>query len=185
MTTKTFDEFIKKQVAQANQLKSADEIDWPTQRDAWLDELEKLHSDMENYLKKYLKAGSITVQRDEITVTEPTADSYVAKQLTFYIGTEKVVARPIGTLVVGTYGRVDLIGRTGSIKIVLLEKGGPALNIKTSISGQTVETNSKSLLHKSIVDKKGWYFVSSPPRITATAFDKESFEEAIMELADV
>ncbi len=164
MAVKTFDEFVKEQVSRAEELKLKNEIDWPQRLEAWQDELKKLYSDMEKFLKKYIYSGKIKHQRDWVTVSESNFESYEAEQLTFNIGTGKVVAKPISMQTIGANGRVDLIGQRGSIKIVLLEKG---------------------FLRDSSVDRDGWYIVTSPPpNIAVTHFVKESFQEAIMELAD-
>ena len=185
MITKTFDEFVKEQVARADELKFAIEIEWPERLATWQRELNQLYSDMEKYLKKYIKAGDIKKERDNITITEPNVSSYEVEQLTFFIGTEKIVARPIGTQLIGTKGRVDLISRRGSIKILLLEKSSPVRKTSTSLSSHITCTYPRSLFHDNIVDEEGWYITSPPPRIIVTAFNKSTFKEAIMELADV
>ena len=185
MTTKTFDEFVKEQVAHADELKSNNEVDWPERLHTWQGELNKLYSKIEKYLKKYIEAGNIKVHRDKITVTEPNVGSYEAEKLVLCFGNNEVIAEPIGTKLVGAKGRVDLIGRRGSIKVALLEKGGPAWEREVSFSKPIHESRRTSSLLSDIVDSEGWYIISPPPRITATPFDKRSFQDAIMELADV
>ena len=184
MATNTFDKFVKKQVAQAKNLRTKYEINSTQRREQWLRDLNELYSSMEKFLKKYTDADKISISRKSVKLTEENIGTYETDQLTFTIGTRKVVAKPIGTLLIGSKGRVDLLGVRGSIRIVLLDKGGPAINTRVQFSGEIVEDYSSSLLPNNNVDREGWYIASSPPNITTTAFNKESFLDAIMEISD-
>ncbi len=183
-TSKSFDEFVEEQAAQAEELKAYNEIHWPKQHEFWLGELEKLYSKMERYLKSYIHAGKIKCQRNRIKICEPNVGSYDAEELTLKIGTNKVVARPIGMQVIGAMGRVDLIGPRGVIKIALLEKGAPTWGTITPESDLSDERRHELFFYESTIEKEGWYFTSPPPHITAIEFCKDSFQDAILEIAE-
>ena len=137
MSEKTFDEFVKKRLDEAEASQSAGEKDWDRTRGEWIQSLRDLYSKMEKYLKKYTEAGHIQIRREKIHLSEQYLGSYEAEKLTFEIGMDKIVAKPIGRLMIGATGRVDLIGARGALRLVLLEKGGPAIRTKIEIGGRT------------------------------------------------
>ncbi len=185
MSKQTFDEFVKKQVDQAKANQATNEIDWNKTREDWLRELCDLYSRMERYLKKYTDKDQIRIRRDQVHLSEDHLGTYEAETLTFLIGNEKVVAKPIGTLLIGAWGRVDLVGARGSLRIVLLEKGGPTIRTRIEIGGKPEEDVGRSMLPGSVADQRGWYIATLPPNVTTTALSADAFRDAIMELADV
>ena len=92
---------------------------------------------MERHLTPFTQAGEIEIERTPLTLREDHLGSYDADKLTFKIGRDKIVAKPIGTLLVGARGRVDLSGPRKTLKIVLLDKGGPGLTAKIKVGGVT------------------------------------------------
>ena len=88
---------------------------------------------MEEYLKKYIEAGEIQVTRKNIQISEEYLGSYQVPKLSFQIGNDRVVAKPIGHRVIAADGRVDLIGARGTLRLVLLEKERPAVRTKIVI----------------------------------------------------
>lgn len=184
MSKQTFDEFVKKQVDQAKAKQATTEVDWNKTREDWLRELSDLYSRMAKYLKKYTDKGQIQIRRDRVQLSEDHLGAYEAEALTFVIGNDKVVAKPIGTLLIGAWGRVDLVGARGLLRLALLEKGGPTIWTRIEIGGKT-EEDVRPMLPGSFVDKREWYIVTLPPNVTITVLNADAFRDAIMELADV
>ena len=180
MVAATFDDFVKQRTARARQ--RAEEFNREETLATWRRELEVLYDSMEGYLKSYVDSGEIEIERRPVQITEDYLGTYEAEALALSIGNDEVVAQPVGTLLIGSSGRVDLSGPRKTLRIVLLEKGGPALRIRISGSDGLVEPSTRSPLHGE-VDRRGWYFVTTPPAATATALDKDSFRDAIMDVS--
>ncbi len=180
MAEQDFSEFVRRKTAR-NQAESGEVIDWAKRRADWLQALEALYVRMEGHLKPYTQAGEIRIERAPIQLREDYLGTYDADKLTFRIGREKVVAKPIGTLLIGASGRVDLSGPRKTLKIVLLAKGGPVLTTKTEIGGVT-EESSRSMV-RGDVDEAGWYIETPPPESVVVAFGEDSFRDAIMEVS--
>ena len=178
MPSHTFDDFVKERTARAKQFNREERLA------AWLGELDALYRAMEGYLKSYADSGHIKVERRSVQLTEESLGTYDAEELAVSIGTDEVIARPVGTILIGSSGRVDLSGPHGSLRIVLLEKGGPAMKSTVSGTSGPSETSTISLL-RGEVDHRGWYFVTKPPAATATALDEDSFPAAIMDVSGV
>ena len=180
MAEQEFSEFVRRKTAR-NQAEAGEVIDWAKRRDDWLQELEELYARMEGHLEPYTQAGEIRIERTPIQLREDYLGTYDADKLTFRIGREKVVAKPIGTLLLGASGRVDLSGPRKTLKIVLLAKGGPVLTTKTEIGGVT-EESSRSMV-RGDVEEAGWYIETPPPESVVVAFGEDSFRDAIMEVS--
>ena len=180
MAANTFDDFVKQRAARAKQ--SSDTVNWEETLTAWLHELDALYSSMEEYLKSYVNSGAIKVERRPIQLTEEYLGTYDTEVLALSIGNDEILAKPIGTLLIGSRGRVDLSGPRKTLRIVLLDEGGPTMKITISGTDGPDETSSRSLF-RGDVDHPGWYFATQPPAATVTAFDEDSFRDAIMDVA--
>ena len=180
MVAETFDDFVKQRTDRARQ--SAEVSDRKETLAGWLRELDGLYSAMEGYLRSYTESGQIRIERRPVQLTEEYLGTYDAEALAMSIGNDEVIAQPVGTLLIGSSGRVDLSGPRKTLRIVLLEEGGPAMKITISGDGAPAETSSQSLV-RGEVDHRGWYFATQPPAATVTAFDEDSFRDAIMDVS--
>ena len=180
MPTDTFDDFVKQRTAEANE--AVEEVDWEEARSTWLRELGHLYDCMEACLESYTESGQIRIERRTVQLTEDYLGTYEAEELTLFIGNDKVVAEPVGTLLIGSRGRVDLSGTRRTLRIVLLDKGDRARKITISAGDAPIDTSSRSLV-RGDVDHAGWYFATQPPGATVTAFNEDSFRDAIMEVS--
>ena len=176
MAEQEFTEFVKRKTAQVQ-----DEVDWDQRRAEWLQKLDELYASMEGHLRPYTEAGEIQIERTPIQLREDHLGSYGADKLTFKIGREKIVAKPIGTLLIGARGRVDLSGPRKTLKIVLLATGGLVLTTKVEDGGVTEESSRSTV--RGEVDEAGWYIETPPPESVVVAFGEDSFRDAIMEVS--
>ena len=185
MSTKTFDEFVQRRINEAQSNEPGKDVDWDRTREDWMQSLRNLYSTMEKYLKKYTDAGQIHVERNKINISEEYLGSYEVETLTFRIGKDKVVAKPIGALMIGAAGRVDLIGARGTLRLVLLAKRGPQIRTRIEIGGRVEEEVSQPLISGRDIDKRGWYIATLPPQVSTTPLNADAFRDALMELSDV
>lgn len=172
-----FDEFVEQRQRESNAAPSREE-----RLAAWKGELDKLYAVMEQCLKPYSARG-IKVKRHPVELVEGYLGRYTVDALSIFIGKHEVIAEPVGALVIGAKGRVDLSGPRRTLKIVLLEKGGPIQTTTVQIDGASKpqETSTRRSLRD--VPQRGWYVVTSPPDATATLLDADSFKKAIMDVA--
>ena len=172
MQVDTFQEFVEQR------RQSAEDLNCEERLASWRRELDSLYAAMEGYLKGYT---GIRTERRPVQLTEQYLGSYEVPALAILIGREEVIAEPVGTLLIGSSGRVDLSGPRRILRIVLLEKSGPVE--KVTISGTDIqeETVTRSPLRREI-DHRGWYLMTPPPAATATPLNADSFREAVMDV---
>ena len=177
MSKKEFDEFISKQVNTKLDEKS---IDWDAQRDEWLEYLSQFYKKVEGLLEEYLKDGKVILNYTEKTIFEEYIGSYSVQALNIELGSHKLKLEPIGTNLIGSKGRVDLIGANGKVKFVLVNQNSSGPNIKVNVWIEGEEPPEKDEDPKII--EWDWKIATSPPRIKYINFEQDTFLEALMEV---
>lgn len=180
MAEQEFSEFVNRKVATSGN-ESGEDIDWRKKRCEWLEQLGALFNDMENFLRPYTQSGEIEIERIPLQLNEEYLGKYDVEMLTFKIGREKIVAKPIGAQLIGSKGRVDLSGPRKILKIVLLAAGGPSFSTRIKIGA--VPEESSSPIVRGDVNEEGWYIQTSPPDSIVVKFCKDSFQDAIMDVS--
>lgn len=178
MNKDKFKQFVDQKIAEA----SADPVNWKQEKDDWLCRLMELHTQIATWLAPYIQNHSVKIGKEMVSLVEENIGSYHAPMMTITIGKNQINLEPIGTLLVGARGRVDMKGPKGIARLVLVpkESSGPSVRVEVILPGQT--PSPKTELPP--VSKWVWKFASTPPRITYTELNEESFLEALMGVAN-
>lgn len=178
MSKTDFDKFIKRQ--QAKKL-AEHPVDWDQQREEWLRYLNQLYKDIEEFMKTYISNGDASCVYQNITLNEECIGSYVARQMVLHIGLQQVTFTPIGTLLIGTKGRVDVSGPAGKARLSLNNK---KVSNASQLIRVTVEPTSTT--KKTDPDPIDWVWkiISPPPQIILTDLTEETFFEMILEVVN-
>jgi hypothetical protein len=178
---KTFDEFVSRQ--QEIDSESAT-IDWVKQRDEWLAHLERLYSKIESFLSKYVSLGQIRYEYRPVELNEEHIGSYSAKQMVLRIGRQEVDLVPIGTLLIGSKGRVDVSGPAGRAQIVLVDSkvSDPRslIHVTVSVGGKLPPPPPK----RSKEIEWEWKIVTRPPERRFIEITQQAFFDLILEVAN-
>jgi hypothetical protein len=168
-----FGAFVKRQ-----QTASAEEerIDWAKEREGWLGHLRELYDQTESFLAEYVKTGGIKINYRDIELNEENIGTYTARQMILRIGRQEITMTPVGRLLIGTKGRVDVQGPAGRTRLVLVdsEASGPRLKMTVSIGkpGPPAQIKWK------------WKIATGPPTIQYIELTQESLFQALMEIAN-
>ncbi len=110
---------------------------------------------------------------EEITLSEERLGSYAAKKFIIKQNDE-VLARfiPVGILIIGAEGWVDLCGKSGKETLVYFSEGGPELTFSMSVGATTVEKRTAKIYGQK---REGWHWIDD--RITGKQpeFTKDIF----------
>ena len=184
MLKEKFEEFLKQKEKEKS---DSPEIDWEQQKKEWLLFLSQLYKIFEDALKEY--RDSVKTSYSEIPINEEYIGTYKAKVMAIKIFNEEIKLKPIGTNLIGAKGRVDMSGRLGSAKLVLVDARKKSIrdHIKVSIKKLADEIDSKEEPEKK--NRKPieweWRFISSPPARLYQPVNEETILSAIMELVNV
>jgi hypothetical protein len=119
MSRTDFDNFVQRKRQEEEEAASFD----PKQQLAeWLQYLDTLYLEVRGFLKSYIDAGTARLEFHEIQLNEEFSGPYEANQLFLYIGTSTITFKPIGTMLIGSKGRVDVQGPRGSARLSLVNK---------------------------------------------------------------
>lgn len=176
-----FDEFVKRQQEMASEVAS---VDWDSERKEWLDYLDRLYKKIESLLHKYVSSGQIQLGYRQVELNEENIGSYVAKQMFLKIGPKSVVLEPIGTVLIGSKGRVDIIGPAGKAQLLLVDSraSGPASVIHVTVGVGKKPPAAPPKPAREI--KWEWKIVTRPPERRFIEITQQNLFQLIMEVAN-
>lgn len=174
-----FDEFVKRQQPTPNEMA---QVDWVEERDQWLSYLDLLYRSVERFLKPYIDDHTIDLSYKDVVLNEENIGEYAAKQMTLQIGRQRVAFTPIGTLLIGTKGRVDVEGAAGKARLILADRQSQRPQIKVTIQ----RGNDASLIKAEprIDIDWTWKIATMPPHVSYVELTQESLFDLVMEVAN-
>lgn len=165
--TDRFKQFVQDQKKQAD----ADEVALTPEQDKqrWLDHLQKLSVMVQEWLAEYELDGNIEVQTEDIYLSEEQVGSYKAPLVKIRVGSKLIKLRPIGTFLIGAYGRVDMEGPRGVCRLIL---------VPADASEPKIVFNAP--LPPGHPVKLAWKIATPPPTTKYIDLEKESFLDEMM-----
>ena len=190
--TVEFDTFVKRQQPA---LEGGEPVDWEKERDDWLGHLQKLYDQIESFLAKYIKTNEIKCDYRDITLNEENIGSYKTRQMILKIGRQEITLTPIGTLLIGAKGRVDVEGPAGRTRFLLVnsEASRPTIRVTVTESShppikETVNYRGKPKPPTAAAAPKeiiwAWKIATSPPTVRYIELTPESLFQALMEVSN-
>lgn len=128
-------------------------IDWERRKNDWLRQIDKLYELVRAWLAPLSSDGTVKITTGWQPLAEQYIGSYDAPTLEIEIRKTKVTLTPRATLVIGSYGRVDLEGPAEKTLLVLVEDA----------------ENPKSIEHAH------WHVVSQTSRTITSPLDADEF----------
>jgi hypothetical protein len=181
MHSTDFDRFVARQQDAAAEVAP---IDWEEARDEWLRRLDELHAKIKSFLTKYVRSGQITIGFVQVILNEENIGQYEAPQMVLKIGGQEVDLVPVGTLLIGAKGRVDVIGPAGQAGILLVDKraSGPTrlVHVTVGLGGKTPQPPKK----RAGKVEWEWKIVTRPPERRFIEITRESLFRLIMEVSN-
>lgn len=184
MDTKAFDEFVKNQ----QEASPGGRIDWDRQRTEWLKYLDDLYARIESFLERYTSSGQIKLDYRPVELNEEYLGTYPSRQMELRIGRQLVRLIPIGTLLIGSKGRVDVTGPAGRGQLVLVDSkaGGPAdlfhITVDIVDIGGRPQAKPRKPPKPTKDIEREWRIAPRPPERSFQAFTKDAFLDLIVEV---
>ena len=169
-----FDQFLAAQMADKN--KHGNLSDRKAQ---WLEKIDALYVLVDQLLAPYFADGNMERSTSIAEVREEQLGSYSAPTLTIDLGASSVRFMPIGTILMGAPGRVDLVGMRGSVRFVLVL---PEID-RPKFTGTSLSDGEPALKKQRPLDLSAyqWKISTHPPGIRYNPIDTGSLQSAIME----
>jgi hypothetical protein len=175
MQTEQFEKFLNQKMQEAE---GAASIDWGRRKRQWLRNLAEFYLMVHSFLAKYEKTGKIKIQTSPVSLTEEHIGTYEAVAKTIFVGAEKVHLQPVGTLLMGAHGRVDMDGPAGRVTFILTDEDPSGTEVSVSTNGKKLRRKRDSS------GKPAWKVATPPPRVHFIALTPETFFDALTEVAN-
>ncbi|THV21560.1 hypothetical protein [Peteryoungia ipomoeae] len=174
-----FDDFVKRLQPTADDRTMPD---WTRERDEWLDLLSALYGVIEEFLNPYIENGTIAISYEDIVLIEEDLGEYHAKEMVLQIGRQKVIFKPVGTMLIGTKGRVDVEGTAGRARLLLTDRYATKPMLTVSKRKHLGNLQSRSQVQPPV--EWTWKIATMPPQVTYLDLTRDSLFEMVMEVAN-
>lgn len=158
-------------------------IDWEARKRDWLENLEQLYLTIEGYLEQFRESGKIRIEKAMVSLQEDYIGEYQAESMTILLGSDKVILTPVGTMLIGAKGRVDMAGPAGTVKFMLAGRDSNGSRISMTISGDKQparETQPQAVAPEELA----WKIATPPPKVRFIELQPETFFSALTEVVN-
>jgi hypothetical protein len=105
----------------------------------WNEAVTKLFAEIRNFLTEYEKQGSMSFADSNMQLSEERLGTYSTHQLNIDVPPFKIIVAPVGRMVVGAAGRVDMyrqarVGEADRIKFLRVPKSATDSTLQWAIS---------------------------------------------------
>lgn len=140
----------------------------------------------QDWLKELIDSKQVVCSKKEISVTEERLGTYSIEEMTLYLGRFVIRLIPIGTILIGSPGRVDMIYEGKSRMLVLVDKriksAAQQIVFKTYMGSTPIDKRDVSSRKPLPKPEYVWKFIDDPRQYTYSIVDKDSFQNLIVEL---
>jgi hypothetical protein len=182
MPKMSFDELVRREQEVA---KSEKAINWEKEKARWLKDLSELYRQVTEFLQPYVDAKQLVIRLEKIQLVEENLGSYTAQNMIIVIGRQSIKLQPIGTLLIGSRGRVDVIGTTGQGQLMLLSERITDLSDLITV---TVNYGGKPPAPRKTTPASEinwvWRILKRPPVRTVLELNRENFLAMLTEISN-
>lgn len=143
MSVERFENFLSQQVAEKVESKP---FDWTTRRNRWIRHLDLFYKSVESFLQSYINEKKVKIFYGREDISEfinGKTERYEVKNAIISFGTNRIELKPMGTIMVGCKGCVNLIGPKGKASFLLVESAASGLKISFSVKTKSNEEVTK------------------------------------------
>ncbi|MBF0137196.1 MAG: hypothetical protein HQL65_13230 [Magnetococcales bacterium] len=143
------------------------DINWTLRKSIWMDKINGLFQDVESWLDPYKNTEDgeklLDYVVEEIEIHEERLGTYTVPSMKIQLGSEEVKLEPMGLVIIGGLGRIDMIGPLGRVMMVLSDTDQASrfqICISTAFLGDVSPPHPdhpKPSIEKQMQDSS-WYF---------------------------
>jgi len=184
MSKTSFKAFIEKEKSVDSRIKS---INWEERKNLYLYRLKTLFRDVEVFLRQFTESNDIQIKKGKKRIEEDYIGKYEVPVLRIQLYEKYATLVPVGTLMIGTPGCVDLVGEIETIRFALADKNEDHPQPPTSFSLIWLEEDDKNEEIRTQDCRKCdyvWKIMTAPPYIRYLELNEDSFLSALQEVLD-
>jgi hypothetical protein len=140
---------------------------------------------IKEWMQEYIKKGTVNYKLKKKSIYEEFSGEYEVDALELTLQGKTLLFDPIGTMLIGAKGRIDLKGKNGNVMLVLVDKNATGPNIRVEIFTSEKERKERDEKQKkerpSVIEWK-WKVVVKNDQMKYEVLDEEVFFDIIMEV---
>jgi hypothetical protein len=121
----SFEEFLRKKQDDGKH------FDWETRQAEWLESVDNLYQKVTKWMKPFVDKSLLKIDGRPHELHDGYFGTYRTKRFEIILGTHIISLVPIGTLIYGAKGRVDLVGPKGDV--ILIEEEWDQWEVASSV----------------------------------------------------
>lgn len=183
MNATAFDEFVRQEQEKAKGLEG-EGFDPQLEKQEWLQHLDDLYRLIKFYLDSWIESGQIRIDFRPLSLNEEYVGDYTVQQMLITVGTKTIRLEPIGTFLIGSKGRVDVIGPVLRAQLMLVDsrvkRASEMVRVSIAVNGEPVLTSGQAPNKPDWV----WRLVTRPPERRIEELSKEVFFALLVEIGN-
>ena len=179
MSRADFDKFVQRKQEEGKQ---AAQFDPKQQLAEWLQYLDALYRQIEKTVSAYIERGVATIEFHKIELNEDFSGLYNAPQMLLRIGSSTIVFKPIGTMLIGSKGRVDVQGPQGSARLSLIDKN--VTHARQLVRIRVSKPDDPPQEPKRDKIEWVWKIMTPAPEMNFVELTEDSFFDMILSITD-
>jgi hypothetical protein len=183
MGKRDFDEYI----STMQKIDSHDDFK-EQQLDEWKRYLNELYDKIiKEWMREYIAKGVVDYKQRKKRIHEEFSGEYEVDALELMLKGQIILFDPIGTMLIGAKGRIDLKGKNGDATLILVDKNSTGPNVRVEIftsEKERKEHDEKRKKEKMVPIEWEWKVLVNNDQVKYEILDEEVFFDIIMGLID-
>lgn len=166
-------------------------INWEDEKNKWLKAIDDFYQNVQEWLKPFIDRKQVEIEYKEIFLQEENIGKYMTKAMYILISNEKVLLEPIGTLLIGAHGKIDMKGKNGIIKFLLVDEKSKGFRISVTILSELSNKQKIEKAEKDAKDAKNvkdaklvWKMATPAPNTQFLSLDGDTFSDALLSIIE-
>lgn len=160
-------------------------INWDEKKDFFIEKINEFYKHMDTFLEPF--KDKISLKSKKHTINEDYIGSYEVDKKTLHIKNKDITFTPIGTNLIGAWGRIDMEGENGIVKFVLVPEKNDVPKIETAIliteeDKRKWQEQQNEMVKRNKEAEKIWKIATPAPNIKYIDINEEKFFDALMEV---
>ncbi|MDB6106256.1 MAG: hypothetical protein JWO52_6255 [Gammaproteobacteria bacterium] len=120
MADPEFEKLVQRFAERQQRIDAEDAVDWEEMKNCWVQTVHGLFNQIDGWLHSLIQSGSVKSIRKTTKLIEESLGAYDIESLEIQLAARKLTFEPVGTMLIGAFGRIEVSGPTGKAVLLLL-----------------------------------------------------------------
>lgn len=117
--TNDFESSVKRYIEEIKAQDSKNTVDWDERRTWWQNKVIDLFHQFQTWLQPLIDSGTLQLDISSMKLTEEMLGTYDVQIASIVLGAENLKFTPVGSIIIGGFGRIDVEGPNGLAMLIL------------------------------------------------------------------